>query len=180
MEVTTEDSFECAIRLIKHNYHPVILDFASGSNPGGGWRGQQRGTQEESLCRRSNLGLLLKKKSYPMKQDSLYYLPKIIINKDLNLKPITPVTCSELKCISCRSTDYLRNRINALYETALNNGHDVIVLGAWGLGAFRETNEDTEILAKQMKYCASKYKIKTVFALYGNNHNYKVFKRIMN
>ena len=28
-----------------------VLDFASDSRPGGGWRGDQRGTQEEALCR---------------------------------------------------------------------------------------------------------------------------------
>lgn len=33
-EVTKEDSFECAIRLISLDYNPVVLDFASGSNLG--------------------------------------------------------------------------------------------------------------------------------------------------
>jgi uncharacterized protein (TIGR02452 family) len=184
MEVTTEDTFECAIRLIKQGYRPVVLDFASGSNPGGGWRGQQRGTQEESLCRRSNLGLLLEKKPYPMRVDALYYLPTVTITKDLDLKPIASVTCSviasELKCISGRSSDYLRGRIDAVYRTALDHDHDVIVLGAWGLGAFKETDEDSKILAVQMKRCAEKnHKIKTVFALYGNKENYKVFKQII-
>lgn len=38
---------------------PLILDFASDSNPGGGWRGGQQGTQEEALCRCSSLGVAL-------------------------------------------------------------------------------------------------------------------------
>eukprot|EP01046_Picozoa_sp_COSAG06_P067868 COSAG06_NODE_17784_length_921_cov_1.879562_1_plen_198_part_10 len=49
-----EDSAEAARR-------PLVLDFASDSNPGGGWRGKQQGTQEESLCRQSNLGLAAEK-----------------------------------------------------------------------------------------------------------------------
>lgn len=47
MEITTEDTFECAIRLSKLGHHVAALDFASGSNPGGKWRGKQTGTQEE-------------------------------------------------------------------------------------------------------------------------------------
>ena len=38
---------------------PAVLDFASDSNPGGGFRGSQQGTQEEELCRQSNLGVCL-------------------------------------------------------------------------------------------------------------------------
>ena len=90
-EVTKEDSFECVIRLIKLGHNPVVLDFTSGTNPGGGWRGKQTGTQEESLCRRSNLGLLLEKKKYPIPHDGLDYLSECIINKDINLKSITPM-----------------------------------------------------------------------------------------
>lgn len=49
-EITVEDTFSAVIRLRKLKYNVVALDFASGSNPGGGWRGKQRGTQEEHLC----------------------------------------------------------------------------------------------------------------------------------
>ena len=38
---------------------PAVLDFASDSNPGGSFRGRQQGTQEEELCRQSNLGVCL-------------------------------------------------------------------------------------------------------------------------
>ena len=69
MEITQEDTFEAVIRLVNNKYNPIALDFASGTNPGGGWRSQQQGTQEESLCRRSNLGLLLEGKKYPIPCD---------------------------------------------------------------------------------------------------------------
>ena len=185
MEVTKKDSFESAIRLIELKYHPVVLDFASGTNPGGGWRGKQTGTQEESLCRRSDLGLLLEKKKYPIPKDGLHYIPRVMINKNIKMEPITPVKCSviatELRSIADRSPQYLQARINALYETAIQNNHDSIVLGAIGCGAFKETDDDAKILSKVMKICAEKYQnqIKTVFAIYNNKKNFKAFAETM-
>lgn len=180
-EVTKEDSFDCAMRLISLGYNPVVLEFASGTNPGGGWRGKQQGSQEESLCRRSNLGLLLEKKVYPIPNDGLFYVKNVIINKNLKLENITPIKTSviatELKSISHRSSTYLQKRINALYNTAIENKHDSIVLGAIGCGAFKESDDDVKILSKEMKICANKYKgkILTVYAIFNNKNNYNAF-----
>lgn len=171
-EVTKEDSFECCIRLLKSGHNPVVLDFASGTNPGGGWRGKQTGTQEESLCKRSNLGILLEKKKYPIPRDSLYYIKNVIIDKDINFNKIDNCVCSviasELKGISSSSEQYLIKRIDELYLCALNNKHDSIVLGLWGCGAFGESSDDIEILAKIMKVVRKKYQecIFTTYAIY--------------
>lgn len=184
-EVTKEDTFDCAMRLISLGYNPVVLDFASGTNPGGGWRGNQQGSQEESLCRRSDLGLLLEKKKYPIPNDGLFYIKNVIINKNLKLENITPIKTSviatELKSISSRSSIYLQNRINALYNTAIENNHDSIVLGAIGCGAFKESEFDATILSKEMRICADKYKdrILTVFAIFNNKNNYNAFVNTM-
>ena len=62
MQVVNEDTFECVIRLT-----------ASGHNPGDSWRSQQQGTQGESLCRRSNLVILLEKCKYPIPRYGLIY-----------------------------------------------------------------------------------------------------------
>lgn len=183
-EVTHEDSFECAIRLIKNKYNPVVLDFASGTNPGGGWRGKQNGTQEESLCRRSNLGLELEKKKYPIPDGSSHYIKNIKINKDVNLININPVNCavvaSELKSISERTDQYLETRVDNWYKIAKDNNHNAIILGAIGCGAFKESDDDCKKLANIMKKCADKHKeIKTVFAMYKMKANYKIFAEVM-
>ena len=182
-EVTKEDSFECAIRLINMGYNPCVLDFASGTNPGGGWRGNNVGSQEESLCKRSNLGLLLEKKKYPMPSDSSYYIKNVIINKNLKLEKISEVKicviASELKGISERTSKYLQKRISDWYEIASMNGHDYLILGAIGCGAFKESENDASILSIQMKICADKYndQIKSVYAIYNNKNNFNSFKR---
>ncbi len=137
IEVTQEDSFDCCLRLINLGFKPVVLDCASSTNPGGGWRGNQVGTQEESLCRRSNLGILLEKAKYPIPADGVMYIQKVTIEKKLNLDIIDKklqkscsVIASELTSISERSQTYLETRINSLYATAIANKHDAIILTA--------------------------------------------------
>ncbi|ATZ80418.1 hypothetical protein BMW23_0363 [Bodo saltans virus] len=95
------------------------------------------------------------------------------------MNDIEPFKCgviaSELKSISMCSSEYLQRRFIALYETAIKHKHNAIVLGAWGCGAFKETDDDVIILAHEFKIFADKYKdkIKIVFAIIGKN--YKLF-----
>ena len=176
MSVFQEDTFDCVIRLIKAGYkNPVALDFASGTNPGGSWRSKQQGTQEESLCRRSDLGLLLEKKKYPIPTDSYHYLPKVIIT---NANISCAIMASELRSITARTEEYLIKRISCLYECAIKNKHDVIVLGAWGCGAFKETDDDAQIMAKIFKIVSKKY-IGSITSVYAVLHktNYEIFKK---
>merc|ERR1712039_173958 len=61
-----------------------VLDFASDSEPGGGWKGKQRGTQEEGLCRSSNLGVCLEAHygtagAAYMPQNSFVYVPDVVV-----------------------------------------------------------------------------------------------------
>ena len=58
---------------------PAVLDFASDSNPGGGCRGNQQGTQEESLCRRTSLLSSLKGLAYPIPTAGCAYAPDVAV-----------------------------------------------------------------------------------------------------
>lgn len=156
--------------------NPVVLDFASGTNPGGSWKSKQVGTQEETLCRQSNLGLLLEKEKYPISIDGSLYIKTVTVTKNKSLQNITPFTCSiiasELRCISSSN---LQLRFKSLYNIAIKNKHDVLILGAWGCGAFKESDEDIYILAREAKkFCFENNDIKIVFAIIGKN--YKLFK----
>jgi hypothetical protein len=176
--ITCEDTFDCAERLVGLGFRPVILDFASGSNPGGGWRApKHQGTQEESLCKRSDLGLLLEKKNYPLPADG-YYLNSVHITGDQKLQPLVrPFKCaviaSELRGIASRPHEYIVGKISAIYNHAIRGKHDIVVLGAWGCGAFKETDDDMRILVECYKQCIKKYGslIQTVFAVYGKNYD---------
>lgn len=175
-----EDTFVCVEKLVAQKFKPVALDFASGSNPGGSWRSKQRGTQEESLCRRSNLGLLLEKRKYPIPYGGLHYVSNVIVNKDVNLNPIKPFTCaviaSELRSISETKSEHLQQRLESLFKVAIDKGHDVLVLGAWGCGAFKESDDDIVILAREFKKFCDRHAdsgLLFVFAITGKN--YKLF-----
>lgn len=96
------------------------------------------------------------------------------------MKPVTPFKCaviaSELRSISLVKSEYLQKRFSSLYEAARKNEHNVLILGAWGCGAFKESEEDIVILAKEAKkFCSTHTTIKIVFAIIGSN--YKLFKK---
>ena len=178
IDILQMDTFDCVIKYYAMGYKKIIiLDFASGSNPGGGHNSKNLGTQEESLCRRSNLKSLLEQKKYPIPTDNYHYLPKVTITKE-NVS--CAVIASELRSISARTNDYLVKRIENILQCGINNKHDLIVLGAWGLGAFLESEDEPKIMAEIFNKVCSKYKdkIKIVFAIL-HKKNYDIFKEII-
>lgn len=118
-----------------------------------------------------------------MPRDSLIYLQQIIITKNFNMENIPNYRCaviaSELHAIASSTSAYLETRLTNLYTTAILHHHDVIVLGAWGCGAFAETEDDTHIIATHIKGLADLYKdkIKTICAVLGRKQ-YKIFKAV--
>lgn len=68
-------------------------------------------------------------------------------------------------------------RLRKVFEVAKKEGVEVLILGAWGCGAFH--NPPTAV-AKTFKILCDEYKFETVeFAIYGNKDNcinYKIFK----
>ena len=138
----------------------LVLNFANPVNPGGGVR---RGAlaQEEDLCRKSSLLLSLEsqeaKRYYDYNKslythlgsDAIIISPKVAIVKDENGKLLDhSATVAVMTC----AAPYIRNGLEGLsqeeYETLLYNRivcmlkvaaylkYKVLVLGAWGCGAF--------------------------------------------
>lgn len=131
------------------------------------------------------MGILLEKRKYPIPVEGLLYVPKVSIVKNLKHENINPVTCgviaTEMRAIGERTPQYLQQRIYCLYDTAILNRHNVIILGAIGCGAFKESDDDATKLAKEMRTRADKYKdkIKTVYAIFHGKDNYKAFMKAM-
>lgn len=168
--VLAMDTFEAGIWLTKHKgmKKPVVLDFASDSNPGGGYRTNQEGTQEESLCRRSNLGVCLEsaKARYPIPGLGAIYVPDVVVfrNADYSLMDGESVTWLSVIASALRNADSVNNldqkkrledKIRLILSVAVENGHDSIVLGAWGCGAF---GGSTETVAKAFNEVIKPYK----------------------
>ena len=139
-----------------------VLNFADALEPGGlVKRGEL--TQEESLCRCSNLyeGLILTrciKEYYEYNQslghhiysNRLIYSPNVLVFKHdsthtLMYNPffVDMITCPS-PSVECDES-ILITRITGILKAAGANGVTNIVLGAWGCGAF---GQDAEVMGK--------------------------------
>jgi uncharacterized protein (TIGR02452 family) len=156
VEVTGETTLAAARRLSRARV--LCLNFASARNPGGGYLNGAR-AQEESICRGSGLySTLISRPAYYEAnrawRDVLYtdwaiYSPDVpVIRDDAERLLDEPVLASFLTMPApnrgamrrpddeaVRAT--LRRRIAAVLAIAAERGHERLVLGAWGCGAFR-------------------------------------------
>lgn len=156
----------------------LVLNFANPTNPGGGVRSGAI-AQEEDLCRKSSLLLSLESDSAkpyysyhqqlssPFSSDSIILSPEVQIIKDAEGFLLeAPVTVSVLTCaapiirqgIGKVSQEQYRNlfteRIAGILGVAASLGYRVLVLGAFGCGAF---GNDAEIVAEIFQECIKEY-----------------------
>jgi uncharacterized protein (TIGR02452 family) len=155
--VTGETSLEAAWARQKEN--PLVLNFASATRPGGGWR-SGAATQEESLCRASALYAALARwdvyalntaKRDPLYATALQYAARVPLLRDLYGRLVSTVPA--VAFVSCAAVNFsalwsrspadlnvayktARARIEAVVATATTRAHRTLIAGAWGTGAF--------------------------------------------
>jgi uncharacterized protein (TIGR02452 family) len=163
--VENETTLEAARRLLDQGCLPVVLNFASATHPGGGFLGGAR-AQEEYLARSSGLYACIRSNAmyayHRSRRDPLYtnyaiYSPEVpvfrsddgsLLEEPYPLGIITSPAANAVKMISARRPEIgpaMWFRILKVLYIGLKHGHDSIVLGAWGCGAFG--NEGHEIAA---------------------------------
>ena len=155
-EVTNETTLSAHRRHQAKGHKVVSLNFASATHPGGGFLSGAR-AQEEYLCRSSALYLTLK--DWPMYDyhranggclysDAMIYSPDVPVFRDDEhgllpspyhasfitsaaplAKNLEPQELHQLRGI-------LTSRIRKIMTVAKSHGHDSLILGAWGCGAF--------------------------------------------
>lgn len=156
VEITNETTLSAAGRLLDAGANPVVLNFASATTPGGGFLNGGR-AQEEYLARSSCLFACLRDNAMydyhrrnwsPFYSDYAIYSPGVPVFRADNGEllaspyPLAMITCAAVRankvpedqrdCIS----PTMAARINRVLAIGLARGHDAIVLGAWGCGAF--------------------------------------------
>ncbi len=167
VEVRNESTFAAARRLTTLGHaNPLCLNFASAKNPGGGFMGGAE-AQEENLAKSSGLYPCIAQMSAMydanrahasyMYHDDMIYSPAVPVFRDDNYAFLdVPILASIVTAPAVNRGAVARNepdrlheveavmaeRINKLFALAVNQGHTVLVLGAWGCGVFAHRPQD--------------------------------------
>lgn len=166
IEVMDADSFDMAIRYLDEGLNPLVLNMASERGPGGGVKKGSR-AQEEDLFRRSNAFQTHRRSFYPLGPTEVIYSPQVRIIKNSSYEMIDEKVVSMVACAAIRKpsltdgrytpSDYelMKTKIDMIFRTAIKHGHDSLVLGALGCGAF---SNPPKIVASIFKSTLLKYK----------------------
>ena len=158
------DSLECGLKHLRMGHRPVVLNLADDCWPGGCVE-TGSGAQEESLFRCTNLcaTLTLTTGYYPLHDTELVYSPGVDVLKSSEatgwrvmeppLEKLAFVSCPGIKCprldypaadssredarLRPEDEERLRVKVRLILRCAALRGHDVVVLGALGCGAWR-------------------------------------------
>lgn len=157
ISVRNMTTLSAAQDLIGRALNPVILNFASAKSPGGGFlRGAN--AQEEYLARSTALYSCLagnpmydfhQLQKDPLYSDHMIYSPAVPVIRDdegmlledpyfVGIISAPAVNASRLDAGRHREIEpAMTGRIARILRLGLAQGHDAIVLGAWGCGVFR-------------------------------------------
>jgi len=192
IEVTKEDTFVACMRLYLTDPNIVFLNFASAKRAGGGVETGCK-CQEEELFRRSNYCVALKQNLYPLKRPNCNYSPDVWIIKDTKYEDLKePIKIAGIAAAAL-SNPYLDDKnhfskddyiftysiIENVFKCAYYYGHTTLILGAIGLGVFRNSKSDiVDIFNKLLKQYKGVFKT-IVFAVYDpkNDGNFELFDK---
>ena len=168
----------------------ALLNFASFKHPGGGFINGSK-AQEEMLCHSSFLYNVLKEfdsfyewnnrnTNRGLYKDRAIYTPGVIFDG---------IICDVITCASpnmsvglkygnvsaAENRKVLEKRVEFVRDIAEENGVEMLVLGAFGCGVFKQ---DPEEVAQAIKKAFAETSVKRiVITVPGNDNNYRVFKR---
>lgn len=201
--VVNDDTLNCVQDMILDNMvsNPLVLNMASWRRPGGGWRSGAN-AQEEDLFRRSDYYLYLEDKNimdlYPLGMKMSIYTPRVFVfkggapNYDIYKKKsrfsasfLAMAAISNPKLIkerlSLKDEQLTLSKIRHIFNVALENKHDSLVLGALGCGAY---NNPPQHIAELFKKVIAEYDgvFQTiVFPVlsFKSNPNFSIFKSVL-
>lgn len=188
-----QDTLDMAEGFQAEGLNPAALNLANPKIPGGGVENGS-GAQEESLFRRSNYHLALIPKRtafYPIHGPEVIYTPCVQIfrtKEEDGYRFRKPFALSIIACAAIDMSDNkkepadyevrTKNKIIMLLRITLEKGHDAIVLGALGCGAFMNNPQRVAGYFKEILNSAEfKGRFKKVgFAILYNDHLLENFR----
>jgi uncharacterized protein (TIGR02452 family) len=167
IEVTEESVCLACKRLILRDDRIVVLNFASPVRPGGGWLVGQPG-QEPSIARSSALVPTIARheefyrageEAGPIGSDAMVYSPDVPFFRDddgtLLDEPflVSVISCAPVDAARCRGrpdiegevAGEMKKRMRKILLCAIQYGHKIMVIGAFGCGEF---GNDASVVAK--------------------------------
>jgi uncharacterized protein (TIGR02452 family) len=153
VQVRNETTMQTAKSFVERGLHPLALNFANGISAGGGFLHGAR-AQEEVLCRSSALYATLEGDpmyEFHSQRDAPDSTDWMILSADVPffrsddgaaldqpwlLSVMSSAAPYAPRLGQPRSGDLLAQRIHRMLLVAAAYGYDVLVLGAWGCGAF--------------------------------------------
>ncbi|KAG0379848.1 hypothetical protein BGX24_011368 [Mortierella sp. AD032] len=220
IKVVNADSLDEALRLKRQGFKPLVLDMANREFPGGDYRADGT-TQEAGLFLRTNLYQCLdteprRSEFYPLPSQGAVYCPNMVVLRKssqdknefmdrpewmsflamapLRNPPLVPNEANEM-ILGDRAAIITKKKIQNMFRIALDNGHDAIVLSAFGCGRLHNPAESVANIFKEVihsNYMGGVKKGRTfseiVFAItdytsldsnLSASHNYNTFKDVM-
>jgi uncharacterized protein (TIGR02452 family) len=195
IRIVNDDCIAQTLLLKDQGLNPVMLNMCNPLNPGG--NPTLFGSQEESIFRRTDLSLCLSNDFYPQRKLGIYYSPRVRVLCLSEKQPIflennqpqisvlsmaalmQPPVCDNR--ILPPYSLYMEMKIASIFQVAYSQGHDSIVLGALGCGAFGNPPEHIcDIFMKQINNVGNSFK-SIVFAILDfendQHSNFNVFKK---
>ena len=185
--------------VVKEDKKVTILNFASAKNPGGGWLGGSQ-AQEEAIARSSTMYAHIKDVNEfyknPKHHGSPYYDNDVIYSSNVKMiknpdgklfnKPILfdMITCAAVNVSAIKQVDEkrvnreMKERIENIFEVAIENGTETLVLGAFGTGVFKNKPQDVANIFKEVIY-SERYKNKIphiIFSIVVQDYLVDIFK----
>lgn len=172
----------------------AALNFADALTPGGlVWEGET--TQEEDLCRCSNLYPCISQDKVfddyygynrslenDIYSDRLIYSSDVLFFKDEDYWCIPIRTkCDVITCpapIECSDKQVFVNRIKCIIGSAYSKGVDHLILGKFGCGAF---GNDPRLVATTFKEVLDEYKLFDVvyFPVFDDSESSDIFEEVL-
>jgi uncharacterized protein (TIGR02452 family) len=193
--ITNEDTLYAGARLVAAGHTPLLLNFACERNPGGGVE-TGAGAQEESLFRRTNLCLTLQHTMYPILDHEGIYTPCATVFRESEdaqcayLKTPWSVAFSTVPGLrrpqlqngrlTSHDVNRLIKKIHIICQMGAQNGHDVLVLGALGCGAWMNPPAQVATIFRDVLKSYDGVFKEIVFAIYdrAGSDNYAAFTQV--
>lgn len=195
VRVVNADTLDVMREALTVGLKPVGLNMANPIRPGGGVI-TGAGAQEECLFRRSNYFQTLLHTLYPIEDNQVVYSPSITVIKDHRYRNCAHWRCSMIAAAALERTpmdpdnydelerELMRQKIKIIFHTALLHGHDCLVLGALGCGAFHNPPFEVASLFRdvicQYEGCFREIIFAVLNKDYDTTPNYEIFKLLDN